>query len=164
MASASYFIRELEKQVEESIVLMLQRRERITYPHPNESTTLTVPYSQSTEESSASSGTIKAPTSQRVPFGILQSEDTLEKEQRVERIDTLGEREPALVEDEASAKISSHSLIRGRVVAARLKANDDAEVFNAGLVSLQMGIRLAREGHRKEAIRARPSSNARLPT
>jgi hypothetical protein len=145
-------VKRLENQVQESVRIMLMRRQKISYPDPNESTVLTIPYSISTEGSAGSSETIRPPKGQ---YSLRQShasavslETVRQKEafgtipqiETAPAVERVGEKDPA-TEDHGVEEIISlppEALVQDQTVSCELQANGAPRRYHARPLTLEV--------------------------
>lgn len=145
-------VKRLENQVLESIELMMERRQKIYYPDPNESTLLTIPHSFSTEEDSGSSETIRPPEGQSSLSRRHGSSISLRHAQQAEATETIpqidtavmvepvGEKDPATGDDAVDEIISlrPEGLVQDQTVTCELQANDAPQRYYAWPLNLEV--------------------------
>lgn len=130
------FVTRLESQVQESIRLMLGQQKRTTYPDPNESTLLTIAYSDSTQHSSVSSSKTMMihDNVQLLSAATIETVAPTQTERLVEEYASLEKGKDSYIKGLSSQCM----LMQGTPVLGELKANSVARNHCASPIDLQV--------------------------
>lgn len=151
-ASMNIFVNRLEKQVLDSIRIMLKRQDKISCHTPWESTVLTISHSISTEESSGSSETIRPPEGQSTLSQSHDSAVSLEQARQTEAteiipqietavmVEPVGKKDPATGDDAVDEIISlpPEGLVQDQTVTCELQANGAPQRYYAWPLNLEV--------------------------